>query len=1409
MNNVIMANKKDMLGPILFQNKRKCEISIRKFYESLLLIICVVTILNKGFPFNSVDALEHHLDSTDFNKHTVIEPKILHARHKRAIAGTLEEDGTHATHIHLIYEHNNKDVILDLHLNDNLIPIEHYISYQLPNGDKTIKNFTKTDIDLCNYQGKIRHKPESSVALSTCNGIRGVVFDGRDTYYIENEPNGPDRKHFLIRHSDLKHEHKCGYEGGINSTHDIELSHMTEFNRIMRYKRAAPSNNIIRGPYNANRRSNYVELVLVVDNKVFTSLDSDITKVHQHCKDIANIINALYVPLNIFIALLGVVIWTDKNQASLSSDGDKTLRNFLNYRKEILIREHPNDNAQLLTGEVFEGGVVGKALKGPICTYEFSGGVSMDHSKVIAIVATTIAHEMGHNFGMEHDTDECKCPDERCIMSSSSSSVAPTHWSSCSIDQLNLAFHHGMNYCLKNKPAKLFESPICGNGFVEADEQCDCGLPQYCNNSCCNPYTCKLYPNATCATGSCCDLATCSPRNAGILCRETSGECDLPEYCNGDSEYCPNDVFKRDTEDCNDGESYCYQGSCRSHTDQCKILWGPSGASSEQCYEKNINGSRHGNCGYDKFKKEYLTCQPQDAKCGMLQCRHLNERLEFGMESVAVLSHSFINHRGSIVPCRTVVIDLGLQFVDPGLTPDGAKCADNKMCVSQKCLSIDSLRSDGRVLECPNCNGNGICNSKGHCHCNDGYEPPFCDGPGVGGSIDSGPASDPDSGRFFTKLMYIFFIGVIPCCSLFALFIYYWRQNNFQLLRKSPNLPKPNIKHHIAKGSGSPQTPTFTSSSTNSPEDINSSLLRPTSDVENNFLFGKFKGFTLKPLPDKTNASNSPKVAYVQPVSKSVNDDDLHIVPSREAPPPPIPKHQGVNSQIDKFNNLAAPPALPPLNKGSTARPLISNPVLETSTSNAKELPLNVKQQSNSLRSAPSPPLSTVQSYDSLVPDVLINPIATVEPKKPKDGTLSRIQSFLKKDKQPEKVQKQLQKIDKDKLKDIQISSPIMITQVPLKDADDVSTAERKANLNRAQSMRDPPSPPIQKPSLQSFGSMRNPRPKSIVDRPTLPPPPRPVQASTTSVEKPNNVYDETREAGTPDNIYAVIEESPMSPPKQQGSIESMGLLGEIVNEIESRKFDAIYIASTLKKSPDDSLYANVKTPVEDDYQPESNASTTSSGYMKPITAPVARIPPSQSLNKMPSTTSSNSLSSFKSAKSSSGPTSDKSITSPQDSVTSPTQPKVDTKMKKSSSDLAKKTAQDSEYKTPTSNKPITEDTKRPILKKTATPPSITLPKKTISSSIRKRSPSPKGTTAASSLSKNPSKPKTFSKPAVTSSTKSTTSASTAKTPSSLSNGSIKTLSSASTNKTLSAAANKKSNVAALQQKFESANNPK
>lgn len=102
------------------------------------------------------------------------------------------------------------------------------------------------------------------------------------------------------------------------------------------------------------------------------------------------------------------------------------------------------------------------------------------------------------------------------------------------------------------------------------------------------------------------------------------------------------------------------------------------------------------------------------------------------------------------------------------------------MCVNQKCMSVDSLRA--MKSKCPqDCNGNGMCNSLGHCHCKDGFSPPFCDYPGPGGSEDSGPASDPNARKEFIMAMYIVFLGIIPVIAIVAFLMYYTKYNvNFK-----------------------------------------------------------------------------------------------------------------------------------------------------------------------------------------------------------------------------------------------------------------------------------------------------------------------------------------------------------------------------------------------------------------------------------------------------------------------------------------------------------------------------------------------------------------------------------------------------------------------------------------------------
>lgn len=518
---------------------------------------------------------------------------------------------------------------------------------------------------------------------------------------------------------------------------------------------------------------------------MYAKYDKDEAKVMERLQTIAHHVNALYYPLKIRITLVWVEVWKDGDKFEVATSGDQTLQHFLDYRKGI-IKAHPNDNAHMLTDIHFEANVVGKAFKGTMCSYDYSGGVDVDHSINAAIVAATVAHEMGHNFGMEHDVDygkTCNCPGNHCVMAPSSGVSPPTYWSDCSLRYLFNSFNRGVDLCLKNPPETTVGGAKCGNGIVEAGEECDCGREQ-CSHSCCDGKTCRLTENAECADGDCCDFDTCKPKARATVCRAAVGICDLPEYCNGDTPDCPADFFVQNGHLCPGRKNeFCFEGQCGSRPDQCQAIWGPTGREGDRtCYQQNTNGIIQGNCGYDVHTQQFTRCLADDIMCGRLQCGTQAERPIFGDPTTVTSAYTYVRVGTETHQChviKTTYVVGQKNKADPGMVLDGAECGDDKICVNAKCKARSEVSKT--VSKCNDqCHYRGVCNNVGNCHCENGYGGIACEIPGFGGSVNSNPSNTSRGitpSTAFLLLLALFSVALVFVC------FFYW-------FKKRRNLPK-------------------------------------------------------------------------------------------------------------------------------------------------------------------------------------------------------------------------------------------------------------------------------------------------------------------------------------------------------------------------------------------------------------------------------------------------------------------------------------------------------------------------------------------------------------------------------------------------------------------------------------------
>ncbi|XP_045883657.1 disintegrin and metalloproteinase domain-containing protein 12 [Meles meles] len=653
----------------------------------------------------------------------------------------------------------SKELIIQLERNEGLLASGFTETHYLQDGSEI--SLRRNHSGHCYYHGHVQGHSGSTASFSTCSGLRGLVTFGNSTYILE-PMESETNKYKLFPVDKLK-----GTWGSCGSHHGS--SALPAGNWLPPPSRMWPR----RHKRETLKMTKYVELVIVADNREFQRQGKDLEKVKQRLIEIANHVDKFYRSLNIRIVLVGVEVWNDIDKCSVSQDPFTSLHEFLDWRKMKLLPRKSHDNAQLISGVYFQGTTIGMAPIMSMCTAEQSGGIVTDHSDSPLGAAVTLAHELGHNFGMNHDTLErgCGCSVAAdkggCIMNPSTGFPFPMVFSSCSKKDLEVSLEKGVGMCLFNLPEvkQSFGGQKCGNGYVEQGEECDCGEPEGCVNLCCNASTCTLKPDAVCAHGLCCQ--DCQLKPAGTACRDSSNSCDLPEFCTGASPHCPANVYLHDGHPCQGVDGYCYNGICQTHEQQCVTLWGPGAKPAPGiCFERvNSAGDPYGNCGKDS-KSSFAKCEMRDAKCGKIQCQGGASRPVIGTNAVSIETNIPLQEGGRIL-CRGTHVYLGDDLPDPGLVLAGTKCADGKICLNRRCQNTSVFG----VQECvKQCHRRGVCNNRKNCHCEAHWAPPFCDKFGFGGSTDSGPVRRADNQGLTIGIL------VAILCLLAAGFVVYLKR---------------------------------------------------------------------------------------------------------------------------------------------------------------------------------------------------------------------------------------------------------------------------------------------------------------------------------------------------------------------------------------------------------------------------------------------------------------------------------------------------------------------------------------------------------------------------------------------------------------------------------------------------------
>ncbi|TMS12781.1 Disintegrin and metalloproteinase domain-containing protein 10 [Larimichthys crocea] len=451
------------------------------------------------------------------------------------------------------------------------------------------------------YSGEIFGEKGTLTHGSVVDGrFEGFIKTHQGTYYVEpSERYLKDKKvpfHSIIYHEDdISYPHKYGSEGGC-ADHSV-------FERMRKYQASASEepvkqvNSVLEeesshGPVilrikrAAAKEKNTCQLFIQTDHLFFRyygTREAVIAQISSHVKAIDSIYQATD-----FMGIRNISFMVKRIRINTTTD-EKDRTNpfrFSNIGVEKFLELNSEQNhddyclAYVFTDRDFDDGVLGLAWvgapsgsSGGICERNklYSDGKRKSLNTGIITVQNYASHvPPKHDSGIECTPGESKSQDKKeqgnYIMyarATSGDKHNNNKFSICSIRNISAVLTKKRDDCFVESG-----QPICGNGLVEGEEQCDCGYSDQCKDACCYDANevegkkCKLKPGKICSPsqGPCC-TSECTFKGTNDKCRPES-ECAQEGLCNGAGAQCPASEPKANFTSCHSETQVCLNGAC-------------------------------------------------------------------------------------------------------------------------------------------------------------------------------------------------------------------------------------------------------------------------------------------------------------------------------------------------------------------------------------------------------------------------------------------------------------------------------------------------------------------------------------------------------------------------------------------------------------------------------------------------------------------------------------------------------------------------------------------------------------------------------------------------------------------------------------------------------------------------------